>query len=251
MLLRRQGRRPTSPPPFRTRVPPRREGGGQGLQQRPRDLRVLLDERPELPRGHAAAAQVGGRRDGRRARPLVDQRDLAEVVAGAEGADDLTAEAHGGVAVLDQEEPDAAATLGGDRLTLVEAALPHHLGEPAELLVADAREKRNALEMIDEVSHRARSYPPIRARLRQRVPLSHPAPGAGGERVGAAASGRRRCWDERSSRARRDPARRASGSGRSSRRSWDGPCAVCSRGADRARSPPPCPLPVPLPQLLP
>src|SRR6476646_10299435 len=82
------------------------KAGGKRLEQRPGHLRVLLDEGAKLPGGHAAAAHVGGGSDGGRARPLVDQRDLPDVLSGAHGAQDLALEADGGVPVLDHEEAD-------------------------------------------------------------------------------------------------------------------------------------------------
>src|SRR3954468_25007946 len=83
----------------------------EGLEQRPGHLWVLLDEGLELPGGHPAAAQVGGRDYGRRPRPAVDQSDLTEVLTGAECPDDVAADADGGVAVLDHEEADPALAL--------------------------------------------------------------------------------------------------------------------------------------------
>ena len=55
----------------------------QRLQQLPGDRSRSLDERPELPGGRARSGEVGLGRDRRRPRALVDQRDLAEVVARA------------------------------------------------------------------------------------------------------------------------------------------------------------------------
>src|SRR4051794_8555168 len=153
-------------PPWAQRCPPSRRSAvrplsgsgavlrlaqsrGEGLEQRPGALRVFLDEGPDLPGGHPAAAQVGRGRNGRRPGALVDQRDLAEMVAGADRSHDLPADGHGGLAVLDQEEADPAAALRGDRLALGEAALAHHVREPLELLVPDAREQRNALEAFN------------------------------------------------------------------------------------------------------
>ena len=56
---------------------------GHRLEERPGDRRVLLHERPELPLGQPVHLAVAGRRDRRCAQTRVEQRDLAEVVAGA------------------------------------------------------------------------------------------------------------------------------------------------------------------------
>src|SRR5215208_3243508 len=109
---------------------------------------MLLDECAELPGGHPATAQVGGGRDGGGPRPLVDQRDLTEVIAGAERSHDLAGHRHRCLAVLDHEEADAAAALRSDRLALVEPALPHHLREALELLVSDSGEERHVPEAL-------------------------------------------------------------------------------------------------------
>jgi hypothetical protein len=51
------------------------------LQQLPADRRVPLDEQAEVPERDPPAEQIAGRSDRGRARTLVDERDLAEVVA--------------------------------------------------------------------------------------------------------------------------------------------------------------------------
>ena len=63
-----------------------------------------LQERLEDPRRHAVAVQLRVGRDRRRARPLVEQRDLAERVARPERALLLAAHVDGGRAVGDDEE---------------------------------------------------------------------------------------------------------------------------------------------------
>ena len=54
------------------------------LHHLPGDRPVALDERAEVPGGHAEAAEIAVGGDRRRAVAACDQRDLAEVVAGAE-----------------------------------------------------------------------------------------------------------------------------------------------------------------------
>src|SRR5262245_43977920 len=122
---------------------------------------MLLDEGPELPRGHAAAVEVGARDDGRRARAAVDQGDLAEMLARPEGANDLAADADGGVALLDDEEPDPALSLAGDLVALVEAALGHPLAELLQLLGLDPREERDPLQRLIHISHCGRDLIPV------------------------------------------------------------------------------------------
>src|SRR5262245_34104750 len=147
--------------PLRLAQPPH-----EGLEQGPGDLRVLLDERAELPRRHPAALKVGAGDDRRRPGAAVDQRDLAEMLAGAEGPDDLPADADGGVAVLDHEEADPALALLGDLIALVEAALGHPLLQLLQLLRLDAGEQRYLPQRLLHVGHRGASYPWRRHRSR-------------------------------------------------------------------------------------
>src|SRR5215207_8686810 len=62
------------------------------LHQLPADRAVLLHERPELPVGQPIAGKLAQRGDRRRARALVDQGDLAEVVARIQRASLLSAD---------------------------------------------------------------------------------------------------------------------------------------------------------------
>ena len=87
---------------------------GEGRQHRPGDLGVRLQEGLEDPRGHAQADEVGVRHDGGRARPVVEQRDLAERVARPELAPLLPADLDGRGALRDDEEAEALLTLGDD-----------------------------------------------------------------------------------------------------------------------------------------
>ena len=75
------------------------EAAGERLQERPGDLRMLLDERPELPGRQPVAEEVGRGDDRGRADAVVDQRDLAEVVARAERGTVLAADRDLGVAL--------------------------------------------------------------------------------------------------------------------------------------------------------
>ena len=106
-------------------------------EHRPRDLGVRDDERPELPGGHARAADVAVGDDGRHAvGGHVEHRELAERVAGLERARVLAADADRGGPLDHQEEADAAGALLDDRLPRLVAALLDLAGELRELLVA-------------------------------------------------------------------------------------------------------------------
>src|SRR5438093_6069529 len=127
----------------------------QALEQAPGDLAVPLDERPELPRRQTPALQVGRRDHGRRSNAFVDQRDLAEVVAGAERAPLLAADGDVRLARLDDEEADAAGALLGDRLALRERAVLEAAGDRLELMAIQSGEERDALEELDRRGHAA------------------------------------------------------------------------------------------------
>src|SRR2546421_10426628 len=64
--------------------PPLPQDPRQRLEKLPADHAVLLDERAELPEGHPVTNKVARGRYCRDASPLVDERDLAEVVSGPE-----------------------------------------------------------------------------------------------------------------------------------------------------------------------
>src|SRR5918996_4709777 len=133
---------------------------GERLQERPRDLGMLFDERPELPDREPVAAQVGRCHDRRRARALVDERDLAEVVAWPESRAYLAADANGRVPVGDDEEAGPARALARDRRAFGEGALFHLMGESLEILLPEAGEERHLLQRLDGGGggHRAGSY---------------------------------------------------------------------------------------------
>ena len=81
------------------------------LEQLPADRRVALDERAEVPEGEAPADQLARGGDRGRARALVDQGDLAEVVAGPERRARLAADRDRGLTRLDHEERRPAGAL--------------------------------------------------------------------------------------------------------------------------------------------
>src|SRR5690242_2019778 len=108
---------------------------GELLEQRPRDVRVIADEGPEVPRGHARAAQAAVGGDRRGAAVALEQRQLAEVVAGLQRAPLLAADRDARAAFEDHEEPDPRLALGDDLLAVLEALLVHRLRESPHLLV--------------------------------------------------------------------------------------------------------------------
>src|ERR1051326_2066580 len=81
------------------------------LEQLPGDLGVRLDERLELPRGQPPALEVRVGGDARCARAVIDEGDLAEVVARAEHDAVLAPAGHLRRAGLDHEEADPALSL--------------------------------------------------------------------------------------------------------------------------------------------
>src|SRR5436190_1471855 len=122
---------------------------GHGREQLPGDRRIGLDERAEIPRRHAVAVHVCASRQRGGARRLVDERNLAEVVAGPDRAFRLAADLHVGLALLDDEEADAAGTLLCHGVAGPEAALAHAVRDLLELLVVEARKERDLLQHVD------------------------------------------------------------------------------------------------------
>ena len=105
----------------------------------------------------AVADEVGRRGDRRRAHALVDQRDLAEVVARAEARALGAAHRDGRLARLDQEERGAVRALLHDRLAGREVPLLEEQRDLRELVVVEVGEERHALQRIDRC---ARHQPP-------------------------------------------------------------------------------------------
>src|SRR4051812_21338223 len=148
------------PPPPPRRPPPAgrgRLGGAQPrdehLEQGPRDLRVLLDERAELALRDAPAAHVRLRRDVGRAPAAVDQRDLAEEVVAAQARDRVAGRADRRLALGDDEEAGAARAAARDRRAGVVHALAEARRERDEVVVAQAGEQRHAAEKFDRNAH--------------------------------------------------------------------------------------------------
>src|SRR5581483_10329984 len=119
------------------------------LEQLPRDLGVLLDERPELPGGEAVRRHRRLRGHGRGTGAVVDQSDLAEVVAGAASPDVGAADAVAHRALADDEEADAALPLRGDHLA----------GAAPALAIGHLSEQVDPAEQLERNRHRRPSLP--------------------------------------------------------------------------------------------
>src|SRR4029077_9887519 len=130
---------------------------GHGREQLPGDRRVALDERPEVPRSHAVAEHVRSRGQRGSARRVVDERDLAEVVAGTDGGLLLAADAHVRLALLDHEEGGASRALLRHSVAGLEAALTHAARDLLEFLLVDPGDDRDVLQRVGGCAH-ARSY---------------------------------------------------------------------------------------------
>src|SRR4051794_36157713 len=76
----------------------------EGLHDGPADRAVLMDERAELPQREPLADEICRGGDGRHPRALVDQRDLAEVIAVRQCRARLTADRDGRLAGLEHIE---------------------------------------------------------------------------------------------------------------------------------------------------
>src|SRR5207247_2618189 len=105
--------------------------------------------RAEHPRCEAVGGDLARGGHGRGARPVVDQRDLAEVVAGPSGAFLLAADAVLDRAGADDEEAHTTGALGGDRLAGRERVLLETFREAFEIAVGDVREERNLPEEVE------------------------------------------------------------------------------------------------------
>src|SRR5262245_50119631 len=118
----------------------------QRLQELPGDCSVPLDQRTELPKGEPVADQVGrsGNRGG--AGAAVDQRDLTEVIARAEGGEFDALARDPGLPGVDEEEGGTTGTLHDHSLALREAAF---LEEAGNLLRLPAIHAGHGLDPLD------------------------------------------------------------------------------------------------------
>src|SRR5581483_7756827 len=102
-------------------------------EELPRDGGVRLDERLEVPGGHAVATHVGERGDRGRAVGSGEKCDLTEVVAGADRADVVAVHRDVGLTLVDDEEAGAAGALLENDVAGGDVALAHGGGDLLEL----------------------------------------------------------------------------------------------------------------------
>ena len=122
------------------------------LEELPRRVGVALHEASKLPEGGDEGLQIGVGSDRRRAHPVPDERDLAEVVSRAEDAQILPADGDPGRAVGDDEEPDPPLVpLLDDDRPRRERPLRERVGEPPQLLLIQAGEEGDAAQRLDRV----------------------------------------------------------------------------------------------------
>src|SRR5581483_4216894 len=77
-----------------------------------------------------------------------EERDLTDVVAGANGADGLSVHGHVRLALFDDEETRAARSLLEEDLARGHPALAHRGGDLLELAVVEPREERDLLQHV-------------------------------------------------------------------------------------------------------
>ena len=119
------------------------------LEELPGRVGVVPDEGSKLPHGRDESLKVGLRGDGCGAHAIAHERDLAEVVPGAEDGQILPVGGDAGFALGDDEEADALlVTLLDDDGVRGEGTLGEGAGEPFELFGIEAREKGNAAQRL-------------------------------------------------------------------------------------------------------
>src|SRR5205085_6431437 len=138
-------------------------------EELPRDRGVLLDEWLEVPRGHAVAEHVGLGGDRRRAVGAGQERDLAEVVAGADRVSVLAVDEDVALALVDDEEARAARALFDDVPAGSDATLAHRTGDLLELALLEARKQRDPLQHVDSRPRHAAVIHPTRGARSARI----------------------------------------------------------------------------------
>src|SRR5262249_6519353 len=145
----------TSPPCLRCRLLLGAQAVGEADEQLPPHLAVLAHEVAEVEDAELREARVGDRDDrGRARRALVEQRELADVLARAEPGDGITAADHLDLAVEDEEERARGRPLPHHALARRDAALLHARSEPAPGPRAEAREQRDVAQAVGRDGHR-------------------------------------------------------------------------------------------------
>ena len=122
------------------------------LEELPGRVGVVLEEASKLPHCRDERLEIGLRRDRGSAHTVADERNLAEVISGAEDAQVVSVGGDTGRAVRDDEEPDPSlgALLDDDRAPR-ESTLRESAGEFLELFPIEAREERDAAQGLHGV----------------------------------------------------------------------------------------------------
>src|SRR4051812_4679045 len=125
------------------------ETASQRLEQSPRHCWVLLNEWSEVPERQTLTDELGLGGHRRRPRPVVDQGDLAEEVAGAHRSPEVTAHGHRRAAALDHEERGSVRALlrhclAGDEFPLLEQGR-----DPRPIRLGEVLEQRHATQRLD------------------------------------------------------------------------------------------------------
>src|SRR4029453_867959 len=107
------------------------------------DRRGLLPQPPEDPFGDAEKPNVGDGGHRRRPRPAVDERDLAEEIAGPEDGFLLAPDGHAALPFEDQEQSDPVLALPGDHGAGLVPDLFRCLGDDGELPLGAVGEERD------------------------------------------------------------------------------------------------------------
>ena len=127
---------------------------GQGLKELPGDSAVAFHQRAELPERQPVAGQVGGRAHRGGAGATVDQGDLAEVVARAEGGKVEALARDRSLPGVDEEEGGASRALHDDGLALGKAAFLEQPGDLLGLSAVHIGEEPGALKGGNGVARR-------------------------------------------------------------------------------------------------
>jgi hypothetical protein len=127
------------------------------LEEAPGRVGVVLDEASKLPHGRDEGLEIGLRRDRGRANAVADERDLAEIISGAEDVQVASVGGDAGPPLRDDEEPDPSlGALLDDDGARREGTLRERAGELLELLPIEAREQRDTAQGLQGVDrHRA------------------------------------------------------------------------------------------------
>jgi hypothetical protein len=122
------------------------------LEELPGRVGVVLDEASKLPHGRDQGLEIGLRRDRGRANAVADERDLAEMVSGAEDVQVASVGGDAGRALRDDEEPDASlGALLDDNGACREGTLRERARELLELFPIEAREQRDTAQCLHGV----------------------------------------------------------------------------------------------------